>query len=78
MKAKRPATARDSDMMQIRAGNWIRFSYGIPPRVVRAEVVERNGRLIALTPGHTPDECDLRALRIAVGEFWRDTPPQLR
>jgi len=44
----------DEDGKPIVAGCTIRFSYGIPPVVVVAEVVERGGVLVALTPGHTP------------------------
>lgn len=44
----------DEDGKPITAGCTIRFSYGIPPVAVVAKVVERDGVLVALTPGHTP------------------------
>ena len=60
----------DSDGDEVRAGMFISFSYGIPPVGVRARVVERDGRLIALTPGHNPSECSVRTLKQHVGDFW--------
>jgi hypothetical protein len=62
---------RDDDGQWVTAGDRIRFSFGIPPIAVEAEVIERNGRLIALTPGHTPSECLLRSLRNYVGEWFK-------
>lgn len=49
----------DDDGKVIRAGNTIHFGYGIPPVAVRAKVIERNGKMIALTPGHKPAECEV-------------------
>ena len=43
----------------IRAGDTLCFSYGIPPVLVEAEVIERDGQLIALTPGHSPSEAPI-------------------
>jgi hypothetical protein len=62
---------RDDDGEWTEAGETIMFSYGIPPVMVTAEVVERNGRLIALCPGHSPESCNLRALRRYVGEWHK-------
>lgn len=48
----------DSDGVEVKAGDKIRFGYGIPAvSVRRAPVVERDGKLLALTKGHNPSEC---------------------
>jgi len=60
----------DSDGNEVKAGDVIHFGYGIPPVGVRADVIERSGKLIALTPGHNPSECPVAALRRHVGDFW--------
>lgn len=65
---------RDSDGEEIEAGDWVRFSYGIPPVGVKARVVDRDGKLIVLTPGHNPEECTLKLLRWDVGEFYKMEP----
>lgn len=61
---------KDEDGTEVVAGCVIHFSYGIPPVAVRANVIERGGRLIALTPGHNPTECGVASLRKHVGTFW--------
>lgn len=61
---------KDSDGNVVKPGDYIQFSYGIPPVGVRAKVIERDGRLIALTPGHNPAECSVRSLKGHVGDFW--------
>lgn len=66
---------RDADDEFVQHGDWISFSYGIPPVGVHAEIIERDGKLIALTPGHTPEECSLRALKGHVGAWFKATPP---
>jgi hypothetical protein len=71
-RARRWMVLRDDDGKRVKAGDAVRFCYGIPPVAVVAQVVERGGRLIALTPGHTPEECSLRALRRAVGRWYKD------
>ena len=63
-------TIKDEDGNEVVPGCVIRFSYGIPPVAVRAEVIERDGRLIALTPGHNPTECGVASLNKHVGNFW--------
>jgi hypothetical protein len=68
---------KDSDGKWVRSGDAIRFSYGIPPAIVKASVVERDGKLIALTPGHNPAECELRKLKEYVGAFYREQPQHL-
>lgn len=61
---------KDSDGRLVGAGDRIEFTYGIPGVRVEADVVERDGRLIALTPGHSPAECSLRSLKRHVGNFY--------
>ena len=60
----------DSDGAEVTAGCCLSFSYGIPPVGVCAHVVERDGRLIALTPGHNPEETPVRGLRRYIGDFY--------
>lgn len=69
---------RDMDGREVKAGDVIVFSYGIPPVVVRAPVIERDGRLIALTEGHNPSECPVSKLKKEVGDFWIVPPHLLR
>ena len=59
----------DDDGHEVRAGDTITFSYGIPPVGVEAPVIERDGHLIALTPDHLPRECRVSMLRLHVGGF---------
>ena len=61
----------DDDGEKVRAGDSVRFSYGIPPIHVIAPIVKRKGRLIALTPGHDPEEMALRNLRRHVGCWYK-------
>jgi len=61
----------DDDGKVISAGDWIHFGYGTPGVGVIAEVVDRDGALIVLTPGHKPTECRLDKLRGHVGNFWK-------
>lgn len=62
---------KDDDGNAIRAGDRVHFGYGIPGRSVNAEVVDRDGTLIVLTPSHNPRECRLDKLRSYVGNFWK-------
>lgn len=64
------ARVLDSDGREVRPGDTIYFAFGTPGVRVEAPVIEHDGRLIALTPECTPQECNLRALRRYVGEFW--------
>lgn len=64
---------KDNWGVEINAGDTVSFSYGIPPIGVKGEVVQRGGSLIVLTPGHNPDECNLRSLRGHVGDFYKET-----
>lgn len=61
---------RDSYGKQVTAGCEISFSYGIPPVLVRAPIIDRGGQLIAMTPGHNPPECPASRLKACVGDFW--------
>ena len=61
----------DDDGVPVKAGDTVRFSYGIPPVVVDAPIVQRRGSLIALTPGHDPKECNLRSLRKQVSCWFK-------
>ena len=63
--------ARDSDGLIVRAGHRVSFCYGIPPLRVDAKVTELDGKLWALTPGHTPDRCTLADLREWCEHFWK-------
>jgi hypothetical protein len=60
----------DSDGIEVKSGCTIHFGYGIPGRGVDAPVIERNGKLIALTAGHKPSECPVSELKRHVGDFW--------
>lgn len=61
---------RDADGVEVREGDIVHFSYGIPPVGVNAPIIRRNGKLIAVTKGHNPPECPLRTLEHHVGAFW--------
>lgn len=61
---------KDSDGVEVTAGCTISFGYGIPPVGVKATVIERDGKLIALTPGHKPAECRVSELKRHVGDFY--------
>lgn len=62
----------DADGEKVRAGDAVRFSYGIPPVGVVAQVVEDGGELWILTPGHNPERSKLAALRKNVGCFYKE------
>lgn len=62
---------RDDDGRPTRDGDTVQFSYGIPPRVVRAKIVQRGKSLIALTPTEAVTECNLRRLRYHVSVWYR-------
>ena len=61
----------DDDGELTRAGDTVQFCYGIPPIRVVAEIVERDGSLVGLCPGHTPSEFKLRSLRRYVGNWYK-------
>ncbi len=64
---------KDDDGEWVKDGDMIVFAYGIPPVYVYAPVVARGGSLFALTPDHTPRECNLRSLRTYVGSWYKST-----
>ncbi len=59
----------DSNGVEIVAGCHIHFGYGIPPVPVYAEIVERGGRLVALTPGHKPASAPVATI-VRYFECW--------
>jgi hypothetical protein len=71
-RARRWLVLRDDDGKRVTAGDTVRFCYGIPPVAVVAKIVTCDGRLIALTPGHNPPECNLRTLRKHVGSWYKE------
>ena len=66
---------RDNDGEWVSAGDTVRFSYGIPPVVVDAPIIERDNKLIGLCPGHRPTEFNLRSLRRHVGNWYKHNRP---
>ena len=60
----------DGDGVEVMAGCTVGFSYGTPPVGVIAPVIERDGKLIAITEGHRPSECEVRLLKAHVGYFY--------
>ena len=68
---------RDNDGEEVKAGDRIYFSYGIPPNRVEGTVIERDGKLILPTPGHTPTEATLTTIRRCTGGFWKARPVPL-
>jgi uncharacterized Zn ribbon protein len=71
-RARRWLVMRDDDGKRVQAGDSVRLVYGLPPVAVVAKIVERDGRLVALCPGHTPEEFSLRTLRRAVGSWYKE------
>jgi len=61
----------DDDGNKVTAGDFVKFIYGIPPVSVRAKIIKRGKSLIALTPNHNPQECNLRSLRKYVGAWFK-------
>ena len=64
----------DDNGDRVSAGDSVSFSYGIPPVRVIAKVTQRRNQLIALTPGHTPAECNLWDLRKHAGGWVKHIP----
>jgi len=62
---------KDDDGFEVRAGDTISFSYGIPPRGVRGVLFERDGKLICPSPGHNPAEATLGQIRYHTGGFYK-------
>lgn len=66
----------DDDGINVGPGDWIAFSYGIPPVGVRARISSRDGRLIATVLGrHRPKQIALSDLRRHVGNWYRTNGP---
>lgn len=67
---------KDDDGFDVVAGDWISFSYGIPPVGVRARISSENGKLIATVLGrHKPRQIALAALRQYVGNWYKASGP---
>ena len=66
----------DDDEIAVRAGDWITFSYGIPPVRVDAKVSTQKGRLIFTVLGrHRPKQGALLYLRNNVGNWYKSEGP---
>jgi hypothetical protein len=63
---------QDDDGNWVCAGDRVKFVYGIPFVKVVGKVVNQNGQLRVLTPGHNPSSCPLRSLRYHVGAWWKE------
>lgn len=61
---------------QVKPGDVLESSYGIPPVKIVGNVIHRAGELWVLTPGHNPSEIKLTAFKRHLGEFEiiKDTP----
>jgi len=66
---------RDNDGEWVTAGDTVHFTYGMPPAGVAAPIIERDGKLIGLCPGHNPPEFNLRSLRRYVGTWHKKNAP---
>ena len=75
----------DDDGEHVVAGDWITFSYGIPPVLVDARVSEKrpldwplsNGYLVFTVLGrHRPREGRLSTLRRHVGSWYKSSGPR--
>jgi hypothetical protein len=54
---------------QVKPGDILESSYGIPPVKIIGNVIHRGDELWVLTPGHSPAECKLTAFKRHLGEF---------
>lgn len=54
---------KDDWGQEIKAGDVVSFSFGIPPTGVKAKVEDRNGVLWVLTPEYNPKESKLSYLK---------------
>jgi hypothetical protein len=61
----------DSNGDEVKAGDFIAFSYGTPGVRVEAPVVEIDGKLIALTVGHKPSKIALSRLKHHVCLYYK-------
>ena len=65
---------RDSDGKWVTAGDWISFSFGIPPIYVKAKVYQEGKTLwyeIHSPKDVMPKTGKLRSLRLYVHEWWK-------
>lgn len=63
---------RDDDGMAVKHGDYINFSYGIPPVMVVARVYKRNGVLFFKCQGnHNPPIGKLKDLRRHVVSWYK-------
>jgi len=60
---------KDRYGVQVKPGDILESSYGIPPVKIVGTVIHREGVLWVLTPGHDPAECKLTAFKRHLGEF---------
>lgn len=60
----------DGDGIEVTDGCTVCFSYGIPPVHVVAPVIYKNGKLVAMTIGHSQAQCEVRHLEKHVGYFY--------
>lgn len=62
----------DSDGLKVSAGDVIRFSFGIPPRIAESVIFEKDNTLWhrVSTKNVTPKETSLRTLKDNVGVFY--------
>ena len=67
----KPLVLLDDAGKRTTAGDTVCFSYGIPPVRALAKIIERDGVLVGICPGHNPDEFKLRSLRRYVGDWYK-------
>ncbi len=68
---------KDEDGKDVRAGDVIRWEYGIPPVGVVSDIHEEGGELIAVhRDNHNPQCYALRLFRKHGIQFWRDLRPE--
>lgn len=67
---------KDDDGAEVSSGDWITFSYGIPPTRVDAKLSSRGGVLWGTVLGkHKPREFALRTLQHHVGSWYKSDGP---
>lgn len=67
---------RDDDGNEVKPGDWISFSYGVPPVGVDARVSCENGALVMTVLGkHKPRQMKLSSLRRHVGCWYKTSGP---
>lgn len=67
---------KDDDGFEVGPGDWISFSYGLPPVGVRAKVSTENGKLKFTCLGrHSPKTGSLSTLGRHVGNWYKADGP---